>query len=266
MRVPNLAALAIAGCTVASAITCCSGDLVTATTADAGPEVDAGSVGAPPKSALRQVSLTMTRVNFGDSSTPDSLNAWKQIGFNLDGKITTATSTDVCQLVDDAGPAVQDDGRDGIDNSFGENLCPIFDALDDADPCSTGLSPTYVVTDASGSGTLTIAIAGTRVRIKAPITDAYVVLNSDGSGMLGAVTPTAGWNNAIVEASAAAACGRSGGGPDSILTQFAQTSDIHSDGSNSAGQPCDAVSIGMQFWDATPFDGVLPVPDACPSD
>jgi hypothetical protein len=263
MRAPNLAVLALAACTVASAITSCSGDLVTGTTADAGPDLDAGPIGAPPKSALRQVSLVMTRVNFGDSSTPD---AWKQIGFNLDGKVTTATSADVCQLVAGANPAAQDDGQGGIDNGFGENLCPIFDTLDLMDPCFTGLYPTYVVTDASGSGTLTIQFLGTRARIEAPITDAYVVLNADGSGMLGAVTPTAGWNNAIVEASAEASCGLSGSQPESILTQFAQASDILSDGSNSAGQQCDAISIGMQFWDAAPFDGVLPVPDACPTD
>ena len=57
-----------------------------------------------------------------------------------------------------------------------------------------------------------------------------------------------------------------GGQPDSILIQFEQASDILSDGSNSAGQPCNAISVGMQFWDSTPFDGVLPVPDACPAD
>jgi hypothetical protein len=32
----------------------------------------------------------MTRVNFGDSPTVD---AWRQIGFNLDGKVATSTSS-----------------------------------------------------------------------------------------------------------------------------------------------------------------------------
>jgi len=63
MPVPNLATLAIAAGTVASAIMSCSGNLATSTTNDAGPDVDAGSdveaapVGAPPKSALRYAVL-----------------------------------------------------------------------------------------------------------------------------------------------------------------------------------------------------------------
>jgi hypothetical protein len=99
MPVPKPAALAIASCAVASAITSCSGNLATPTT-----------------------------------------GAWKQMGFNLDGKVTTATSTDVCQLVAGAEPAEQDDGQDGIDNSFGENICPILNTLDMPAQCSTGLS------------------------------------------------------------------------------------------------------------------------------
>lgn len=215
-------------------------------------------------SALRQVSLAMTRVNFGDSPTAD---AWKQIGFNLDGKFTTATSTDVCQLVQGATPAAQDDGQDGIDNSFGENLCPILDTTAGGAACSTNISQTYVVTDQSGSGTLTIQFADIPTfRWDIPIKDAQVVLNADGSGMLGAVTPTTAMLNTFVEAVAGIDCGQEHGQPQSILQQFEQTSDILSDGSNSAGQQCDAISIGMQFWDATPFDGVLPAPDACPTD
>jgi hypothetical protein len=273
MPVPKLAALAVAACAVASAITSCSGNLATsptATTADGGPsadaglDVDAGPVGAPPTSALRQVSLAMSRVNFGDSPTAD---AWKQIGFNLDGKVTTATSTDVCALVPGANAAEQDDGQDGIDNSFGENICPILDMLDESGPCSTGISQTYVVTDASGSGTVTIQLSPL-FSWTIPITDAHVVLNGDGSGMLGAVTATVGLINALDEASAAVnRCFMAGGQPgQSILMQFEQASDFLSDGSNSAGHQCDAISIGMQFWDATPFDGVLPIPDACPTD
>jgi hypothetical protein len=265
----KLAALAIAACAVASVITSCSGNLATGTTADAGPgmdagpDVDAAPVGAPPKSALRQVSLAMTRVNFGDSPTAD---AWKQIGFNLDGRVTTATSTDVCALVPGANPTEQDDGQEGIDNSFGENICPILDMLDESDPCSTGIAQTYVVTDASGSGTLTIHLFSAFWQI--PITDAHVLLNGDGSGMLGAVTATVGLINALEEASAAVnRCFMAGGQPgQSLLMQFEQASDILSDGSSSAGPECDAISIGMQFWDATPFDGVVPIPDACPTD
>ena len=118
---------------------------------------------------------------------------------------------------------------------------------------------TYVVTDASGSGTLTIQFADIPTfRWNIPIKDAHLVLNGDGSGMLGAVTPTAGMINAFVDAVGGIDCGQHEGQPQSILVQFEQASDILSDGSNSAGQQCNAISIGMQFWDATPFDGVLP--------
>ena len=262
MPVPKSAALAVAACAVASAITSCSGNLATSTTADAGADMDAGSIGEAPESALRQVSLAMTRVNFGDSPTAD---AWKQIGFNLDGKFTIATSTDVCQLVPGANPAAQDDGQEGIDNSFGENVCAILDSVGVS--CSTDIPETYVVTDSSGSGTLTIQFAEVPTfRWDIPIKDAHVVLNGDGSGMLGAVTPTTGMINAFVEAVGGIDCGQHNGQPQSILLQLEQASDILSDGSNSAGQQCDAISIGMQFWDATPFDGVLPAPDACPTD
>jgi hypothetical protein len=102
---------------------------------------------------------------------------------------------------------------------------------------------------------------------KIPIADAYVVLNGDGSGMLGAVAPTAGLLSAFVDAVAAFDCGPFHGQPGSILTQFEQASDILSDGSNSSGQTCNAISIGLQFWEATAYDGALPeIPDACPSD
>jgi len=263
MPVPKLAALAIAACAVASVITSCSGNLAKTMTPDAGPDVDAGPVGAPPKSAVRQVSLATTRVNFGDSPTAD---AWKQIGFNLDGKVTTATSTDVCGLVPGAGAATQDDGQHGTDNSYGENICPILDSLDMPDPCSTLVSQTYVVTDATGSGTVTIQFTSPPgFRLTIPVADAYVVLNGDGSGVLGAVAPTDGVIQALFASIEALGCG-TGGDLQSILMQFEQTSDILSDASNSAGRQCDAISIGMQFWDATPFDGVLPMPDACPTD
>ena len=53
-------------------------------------------------------------------------NAWKAFGYNLDGKNTTATSTDVCTLVQGATKSVQVDGNNGIDNSFGENILPIL--------------------------------------------------------------------------------------------------------------------------------------------
>ncbi|HEY1690937.1 MAG TPA: hypothetical protein VGG39_02175 [Polyangiaceae bacterium] len=262
-RVSSLAPVAVAAGVVGAAVTSCSGKLAIGTTADAGPVADSGPGGPPPTSALREVSLQMTRVNFGD---PPDAGAWRPIGFNVDGKTTTATSTDVCGLVQGAGPATREDGQDGIDNSFGANVCPILDDTMGPTACSSGIPETYLVTDASGSGVMTIQLRPT-IWLELPITDAYVVVGDDGSGMLGAVAPIQGVLVAVDESAAQASCGSmSGGQPDSILQQLEQACDILADGSNAAGQPCDAISIGMQFWGASAFDGVLPAADACATD
>jgi len=49
-------------------------------------------------------------------------SAWETFGYNIDGKITTSASTDVCTLAQDAPSTVQTDGMDGADNSFGLNI------------------------------------------------------------------------------------------------------------------------------------------------
>lgn len=53
--------------------------------------------------------------------TPDP-KAWTTFGYNIDGKITTSLSTDVCTLAPTAPPSTQVDGEGGSDNSFGENI------------------------------------------------------------------------------------------------------------------------------------------------
>jgi hypothetical protein len=59
------------------------------------------------------------------NGTPDLNNAWKSYGFDLDGRVTTAQSTDVCTLYQNPkDKSAQIDGNDGIDNSFGENIWP----------------------------------------------------------------------------------------------------------------------------------------------
>lgn len=67
-----------------------------------------------------------------DRENPPVTNpdAWKSFGYDLDGKITTAASTDVCTLVQGASKQVQIDGNGGIDNSFGANIMPIIGTLD----------------------------------------------------------------------------------------------------------------------------------------
>jgi hypothetical protein len=83
--------------------------------------------GCTPKSG---VILAATKIYYGDTDftdAADKVNGWKQFGFNLDGKVSTSTSTDLCKPVNNAAPKnVYPDGNNGIDNSFGKNILPIF--------------------------------------------------------------------------------------------------------------------------------------------
>jgi hypothetical protein len=65
-----------------------------------------------------------------DRTGATSETAWESFGYNLDDKVTSATSTDVCTLTAGATKSEQMDGTGGIDNSFGENIMPILTMLD----------------------------------------------------------------------------------------------------------------------------------------
>src|SRR5262249_29165723 len=61
------------------------------------------------------------------NDVPDQVNGWKQYGFNIDGKVSTAASIDLCKPAMNAAPSTPyPDGNNGIDNSFGKNILPIF--------------------------------------------------------------------------------------------------------------------------------------------
>lgn len=92
----------------------------------------------PPKPAAGATSKTtahnyaLHKLFLGDTDRTDtpSTDAWKTFGYDLDGKVTTAASTDVCTLVAGSSKQVQVDGNKGIDNSFGANIMPIIGTLD----------------------------------------------------------------------------------------------------------------------------------------
>jgi hypothetical protein len=79
----------------------------------------------PHNYALHQLFLGDT-----DRSANPSMTAWESFGYNLDGKVTSASSTDVCTLVAGSSKQVQVDGNGGIDNSFGSQIMPIIGTLD----------------------------------------------------------------------------------------------------------------------------------------
>lgn len=101
---------------------------------DGGP--DASSL-LPPRptgagiAAGANVVLAVSRIDFGDTDSSGlPSTAWQHLGLNIDGKVTTACSTDVCTPVPGSSRQVQVDGDDGIDNSFGSQLMPIIDTVD----------------------------------------------------------------------------------------------------------------------------------------
>lgn len=75
--------------------------------------------------------LAFNRLLLGDTDRTFAIDAqaWKQYGYNLDGIISTKAGSNHCRLTTGSVPTVKVDGYDGIDNSFGANLVPIFGAL-----------------------------------------------------------------------------------------------------------------------------------------
>lgn len=109
----------------------------------------AATLGTPRTFALQQLFLGGTK---RDGSPSDS--AWKDYGYDLDGKITSAKSTDVCTLADGAQKAAQTDGTQGTDNAFGETILPIITSV--APTAETDISK--ALTD--GSFTIMLDIQG----------------------------------------------------------------------------------------------------------
>jgi hypothetical protein len=72
--------------------------------------------------------LAIKKLYVGDTDRNGvaSAVAWKSYGVNLDGKTTDSTSTDVCTLAAGTPKSAQVDGTGGIDNSFGNNILPIW--------------------------------------------------------------------------------------------------------------------------------------------
>jgi hypothetical protein len=202
------------------------------------------------------VTLSLTGVDLGDAMGPDD---WKSIGYNLDGKCTTMSSTDTCGLASGTSRSTQVDGDYGIDNSYGENLCPIFDTLAGGYPCSSGIKQAYLQTDASGTGTL---VLGSMVY---PVRDVHIDVGGSG-GMAGGVIPTAGLTAAWKNAAGCfdkVLCNQSA--LQAFQTQLAQASDIGADGSNTASTACDGVSFGIKFTGSTPVTSVPSPPNcSCP--
>jgi hypothetical protein len=164
-----------------------------------GTSSSSGSTGSitPPAQPSGPATAITTATNFalhdlhlGDE-TGNCANGtnWCQYGYNIDGLITSATSTNVCAQASDSPKANQTDGNGGIDNSFGENIVPLIAAVE-PNPSSvlsasiqagsftlmmdvTGIDPSSAGTTQTATG-LKGAIFGGSHFNQAPNTDASV--------------------------------------------------------------------------------------------
>ncbi|MFT3763924.1 MAG: hypothetical protein QM820_00115 [Minicystis sp.] len=105
----------------------------TSSTGTGGSGVHAQPPGPGPMKAgdgATSVTMAVSKLYLGNTNpdgTPNAQNGWKNYGFDLDNKISSATSTDLCKPRDNAATKnVYPDGNDGIDNSFGKNILPII--------------------------------------------------------------------------------------------------------------------------------------------
>lgn len=103
-----------------------------------GGEAPTGDAKKPPKAGPEQpgdgagVTLAIRKLYLGDTDRNDkpSPSAWKDFGYDLDNKISTATSKDLCKPAAGAkGQDVYPDGTEGIDNSFGANIMSLITTL-----------------------------------------------------------------------------------------------------------------------------------------
>lgn len=87
---------------------------------------------APSGAGTTPTTLAVYRLFLGDTDTlgyPDP-NAWKTLGYDIDG--LWSTKADVAHCAPQQGAvksSIQTDGDGGIDNSFGSNLMPLYSSL-----------------------------------------------------------------------------------------------------------------------------------------
>jgi hypothetical protein len=129
-------------------------------TPEASPGADASDAGvadAPVEAYVLPGSNFAFRTYYlGDTDRmgTSSADAWAAFGMNIDGLTTTASSANVCTLQPGASLQTQVDGDSGIDNSWGENIMPIFETLDST------FSQTYNAAVAAGTFTNLIDLVG----------------------------------------------------------------------------------------------------------
>jgi len=86
----------------------------------------------PPPEGAVAMTFAVNKLFLGSTDRdgkPNTASGWKKYGFNLDGKVSTEKSEDLCKPREGANPAnIYQDGEGGIDNSFGRNILPVVRA------------------------------------------------------------------------------------------------------------------------------------------
>jgi uncharacterized membrane protein YgcG len=141
--------LAVAGIAVASIgvslLESCSG---TTTTGGTGGVTHAAPppapMGAKPGDGTGSVTFAISKLYLGDTDPngkEDKTGGWKNFGYDLDGKISTAESTDLCQVRPPGMKSnVYPDGLNGIDNAFGKIILQIIMGFDSTPSASINQS------------------------------------------------------------------------------------------------------------------------------
>jgi hypothetical protein len=118
--------------------------------AAAGRTPPAAPAGAPATPSTESRTFALNQLFLGETGRNGvALNdAWKDYGYNLDGKTTTKESKDVCQRQSGASSAKQEDGKEGIDNAFGRTVLGFILGLLQ--------TPSKTLNDSIKAGTFTI--------------------------------------------------------------------------------------------------------------
>lgn len=177
------AALILLGGATGMAMTGCS----SSDSNDADGGTGGSSQGQPPARPEAEATTDTASRTFAVSSLKlGSGTEWKKLGYNIDGKVSTGSSTDVCATAPNAITSPHQDGDNGIDNSFGQIVLPQLLSLQ---PDIESLANTALT---NGSFTIMIQVKGLPSAAPTALTGLSGQLfaggnySSDGDGGLGA--------------------------------------------------------------------------------
>lgn len=112
----------------------CGGDAATPASdaACSGGRCDGGV--AVPEGVTRWFAIRQLQLGLTDRAGRLDLSAWRQYGWNLDGRVTTAVDSEVsansCRRRDGSQPKVLADGDDGRDNNYGQHVLAVLRSIE----------------------------------------------------------------------------------------------------------------------------------------